>query len=535
MVKQLYRIYKQYFRLTRGAFISMNRSNKTALNSIVGLIFSLINSILSFVLRAIFIRLLGLEYAGVNTLFSDVLSILNLAELGFNNAILFRLYKTIFDNDDEKTELYLTLYKKICYIVGTFVAVAGVACIPFLRFLIKDTPKFSEPLWSIYILILLATVVTHFVNYKSILLIAKQDRYITTIIQYSSIFLRNVLQLLALIVFKSIYLYLAAVIITNLANGIINGIVSNKKYHLSWKSKKNVSKSEREEIFKDVGALSVYKICRTVDATVDTFLISKFIAVSITAIYGSIMMLLNAIHELLGVFNDGMIASLGDLNASGNKKNLESVFYETIHFTFLIYGISTAILMPLLPSFSIWWIGHSLNKGTIVLILINFYMYGIGMNIATYRNSLGIFVKGWKRPAITALLNLIFSVFLISKIGIAGTILGTLISRILTGTWYDPYIILRYGIDSKPYKYYFRYIVYFCFVMFISFFNTNLVGKYLSVPLTFVEFVKQGIIYLIISIIAFLVFGCLFSEQKIIITRIKTLISIFNKKIFGRH
>lgn len=513
----------------------MNRSNKTAVNSIVGLLCSLINSILSFVLRALFIRLLGLEYAGVNTLFSDILSILNLAELGFNNAILFRLYKTISDRDDEKTELYLSLYKRICYSVGTFVAVVGIGCIPFLKFFIKSTPKFSEPLWSIYILILLATVVTHFVNYKSILLIAKQDRYITTIIQYSCIFLRNGLQILALVAFKSIYLYLIVVIITNLANGLINGIVSNKKYNLSWKSKEKVPKAEKQQIFKDVGALSVYKICRTIDATVDTFLISKFIAVSITAIYGSTMMLLNAIHELLGVFNDGMIASLGDLNASGNKNNLKSVFYETIHFTFLIYGICTATLLPILPAFTNWWIGHSLKSGTITLILINFYMYGIGMNIATYRNSLGVFVKGWKRPAVTAILNLVFSIILINKVGIAGTILGTLISRTLTGTWYDPYIILRYGVGCKPYKYYFRYIVYFAFVILVAFFNRTVIGNLLSVPNSLFDFIKQGLLYGLISVIAFMIFGFLFSEHKTIISRMKALLDGLSKKVLGRN
>ena len=513
----------------------MNRSNKTAVNSIVGLLCSLISSVLSFVLRALFIRLLGLEYAGVNTLFSDVLSILNLAELGFNNAILFRLYKTIADNDDEKTELYLTLYKRICYSVGTIVAVAGLGCIPFLKYLIKDTPKFSEPLWSIYILILLATVITHFVNYKSILLIAKQDRYVTTIIQYSCIFLRNGLQILALVLFKSIYLYLFVVILTNLANGIINGIVSNRKYKLSWRSKEKIPSSEKKRIFKDVGALSVYKVCRTIDATVDTFLISKFIAVSITAIYGSTMLLLNAIHELLGVFNDGMIASLGDLNASGDKKNLKSVFYETIHFTFLIYGICTATLLPLLPAFTNWWIGHSLKSGTIALILVNFYMYGIGMNIATYRNSLGIFVKGWKRPAFTAVLNLVFSVVLINKIGIAGTILGTIISGTLTGTWYDPYIILKYGVGCKPYKYYFRYIVYFGFVMAVAFFNRNVIGNLLPAPHSLFNFIKQGLLYGVVSVIAFMLFGFLFSEHKIIISRIKSIVANLNKKVLGRR
>lgn len=321
--RKLFRLWNIFdWIITERNIVIMSRTGKTAVNSSVGLICTAVNSVISFCLRAVFIRLLGLEYAGVNTLFSDVLNVLNIADLGFNNAILFRLYKTIADNDDKETEAYLALYRKICIWTGIVIGIMGMLCIPILPSLIKQAPNFKEPLWSLYLFVLASSVVSHMLNYKNIVLIAKQDRYITSIIHYSSIFIRNILQIIVLSVSQNIYLYLLIPIFTALCNGLVNGYISKRKYDLLWKSNKLPPRHIQRQIIKDVGALSVYKVCRTIDATIDTFLISKFVSVTITAIYGSMAMLFSALNELLGVFNDGMIASIGDLNASGNTKHL---------------------------------------------------------------------------------------------------------------------------------------------------------------------------------------------------------------------
>lgn len=501
----------------------MSRTRKTVINSIVGLGCSLASSILSFVLRALFIRLLGLEYAGINTLFGDILSILNLAELGFNNAILYRLYKSIADKDAEQTELYLSVYKKICYLVGAFVGLVGLCFIPFLNDFVNKAPSFSEPLWSLYIIILLTSVANHCVNYKSILLIAKQDRYITTLVQYGCIFLRNALQIVVLAVFKNIYLYLFVTLFTTLLNGLLNGVVSKKRYNELWSSTRKLKKSERNSIIKDVGSLSVYKLCRTIDATVDTFLISKFVDVTVTAIYGSIAMLLNALNELLGVFNDAMIASIGDLNASNSKDDLEKIFYQSFHFTFLIYGICTAALVPFLSKFAIWWIGYTLEEKCIYILLLNFLMYGFGMNVATFRNAMGIFQKGWIRPAVTAALNLIFSFMLVTKIGLIGTLLGTLIARTFTLVWFDPWLVLHYGMNKRVSKYYFRYIFYIVLVCGTSA-VLLFISKMLPQSTNVVGLLGQGILLFLVAAIILSVFGFLVPEQNMILMKLTGII-----------
>ena len=504
----------------------MSRTKKTAKNTLVGLVCTGVSYLLSFVLQAMFIRLLGLEYSGVNSLFTDILKILNLADLGFNNAILFKLYKTIAKEDNAATEMYLTVYRRICYAVGTIVGVAGACCIPFLGSFVHEQPAFSEPLWSLYIIILANSVATHFINYKSILLIAKQDRYISIIIEYFCIFLKHALQIVVLMFFRNIYLYLMINLGATVLQGIITGIISNKKYHLSWHSRLKPSKSETREITRDVGALAVFKLCRTLNTTVDTLLISKFIAVAQTAIYGSTIIITNGLGTLIDTFNDGMIASIGDLNAKGDKDGVEKALKTSFHIMYLLYGTCTAVLVPFMSVFMKWWIGHTLSDACIFILLFNFFTGGLNANISTYRNSMGLYRKGWKRPAATVVVNCILSYILIKKIGIIGAFIGTSIANITTMLWYDPWVVYKYGLNRSAKGFFARYIVYLLIVLFASV-STYLLGCILPPVSSIISLIWHGLLYLIVSVILLLLGGALFETQKDVIKSLKT---VFEKR-----
>lgn len=501
----------------------MSRTKKSAVNSIVGIACMLFSSLLSFVLQAVFIRLLGLEYSGINGLFTDILKILNLAELGISNAIMFRLYKHIADNDQNEIEKVLSFYRKFSYAVGLIILFVGLLFVPFLHFFVKEVPTFPESLWSLYIIVLATSVLTQFNHYKSVLILAKQDRYIYSIVTYSIIFLKHLLQILVLWLFKSIYLYLLVPLFTAFLSGVVMGAISKRRYSHSFYSKEKLTKEEKNEFTKDAGALSVYKLCRTLDATVGTFLISKFVSVATTAIYASFNMLLTTLTDLLCSFNDAIIASVGDLHASGEKDKVESVFYQSLHFNYLIFGISTSVLAAIISPFVEWWIGHTLSTLSIVFLLMNFYIHALGQNVSTFRNSMGIFRKGWKQPAVTVTLNLIFSLILVNKMGLPGALIGTFIAGLLTRMWYDPYIVCKYGFDKNPFKYYFRYICYFAITAFSAGVNI-FIAKSLNMFDNIFGLAITGFVCLIFSGLIFLGIGFVFNEQKLLLRKIKNLV-----------
>ena len=94
--------------------------------------------ILQFVVRTVFIHTLGKSYLGINGLFSNILQMLSLAELGVGSAILFKLYEPLSKNDKKRIKILLKFYKRVYQIIGIVITVLGLSLIPFLRYIVKD-------------------------------------------------------------------------------------------------------------------------------------------------------------------------------------------------------------------------------------------------------------------------------------------------------------------------------------------------------------------------------------------------------------
>ena len=503
--------------------VTVQRTKMSAINSTVGILFAVVNSLLSFVLNAVFIRLLGLEYAGINSLFSSILNLLNIADLGVSNAILFRLYKKIAEGDDNGICLLLTTYKRICYLIAAVIGIGGLCCIPFLPDLVKEVPSFPEPLWALFVIVLSNSVVTHAFDYTSQMLTARQEQYIKTIIQYACKFLVSGLQLLFLFLYKNIYLFLSIALFMSVVQAIVYAIVTKKRYNALWNSKECFNREERVSLLKDTGSLAFYKLCRALDSTIDTLLISKYVSVATTAIYGSVNLIISFLQESFGNINDGMLASVGDLNARGERQQISNVFYQSMHFSFLVFGVIAVVLVPVLSPFVLWWIGYTLSDLCLYMMLLNFIMAVFGNHVAVFRNSLGIFTQGWKRPFFTALFNIVFSVWLIIKLGLLGTLVGTAIARLLTLHWYDPWLVCKYGLGETPFRYYIRFVLYILIVLAISWF-VLWINNQLPPIEGLLDIIWHSIVYTVIAVISLIGIGYCFPEQKNLFVRIGTLV-----------
>ena len=58
-----------------------SRTKKSITNAFWGIFYQVLLIVLNFILRSVFIKKLSTEYLGINGLFSNILSILSLAEL----------------------------------------------------------------------------------------------------------------------------------------------------------------------------------------------------------------------------------------------------------------------------------------------------------------------------------------------------------------------------------------------------------------------------------------------------------------------
>ena len=90
----------------------MNRTHNATRNIVFGVILKIYQILLPFIMRTAMIYLMGIEYLGLNSLFTSILQVLNLAELGVGSAMVYSMYKPIAENDKSTICALLKLYKK---------------------------------------------------------------------------------------------------------------------------------------------------------------------------------------------------------------------------------------------------------------------------------------------------------------------------------------------------------------------------------------------------------------------------------------
>ena len=197
----------------------MKRTENTIRNIVTGVGGQVFAILAQFLCRTVFIKVLSAEYLGLNGLFSNILNILSLSEMGFGTAILYSLYKPIEQKDESKIVALLQLYKRIYRVVAIVVFVSGGILTPFIEYFIKEVPDISY-LKLIYLLYLINTVLSYVCIYKRSILEADQKSYIINIYQKGISITQNIVQLIVLLITRNFLAYmliwLTATLVTNL-------------------------------------------------------------------------------------------------------------------------------------------------------------------------------------------------------------------------------------------------------------------------------------------------------------------------------
>lgn len=433
-----------------------SRVKKSFKNSSIGSVSQIISTFLNFLVRTIFIYYLSSEYLGINGLFSNILYILNFAELGFGNAIIYNLYKPVFEGNEEKIKAWIKLYKKIYMGIGIFVILAGLLVIPFMPYFIKDVPNIKESIVLIYILYLLETAGTYFYGYKRSIFLVYEKNYVNSLVDLFFSIVKSIFQAIVLILFQNFILYLIIYVLSTIVSNIYISIKANKDYpFLKEKTTSKVSKEEVKELWINVKSLVMYKIGSTVLKGTDNIIISMFIGIIVVGIYSNYSVIIGAVSGVLWTILTGLTGSIGNLNTTRERKKQEEIFNQTLFISCFLYGLSGVMLLILLKPFICLWIGseYLLDDVTVIFVVIVFYLRGIAFASEVYRNTLGLFKEGKNAPLFCAIINIILSVILAKTLGLSGIFLATIISILVTTFWYIPKIIYTKIFNSNFFNY----------------------------------------------------------------------------------
>lgn len=440
------------------------RTENMVKNSYYAIVAQFVTVFMRAVTQIIFVRTLNAEYLGINGLFSNILTMLSLAELGVGGAILFNLYSPVAEHNEKRIKALMNFYKGTYTKIGFFVLLVGLGLTPFIDFFIKERPNIDN-LELIFVLYILNNALSYFCIYKQSILIANQQNYIvfkTTI--FKDLFMYAI-QIVTLLTMKNFFLYLIVMVIATIVGNIVNSKIADRRYPYIINNTEKLGQEERKKIYKDVYASMAHRIGGVVVFGTDNLLISRFIGVVTVGIYSNYVFVLSAVKGFISKLYDALVASIGDLVNTESDDKIYQV-YRQLYFisfcisSFIAIGFS-CLVNPLVKI--IFGEDYLLPKYIVLLIAVNFYFTDLAaMRAITnkFKVAQGLFWYDRHKPYIESVINLVASIILLKIIGLPGVLLGTFISTICTGFWIEPFVLYKYGFKRSISNYFLMYFKY---------------------------------------------------------------------------
>ena len=441
-----------------------SRLGKSRRNIIAGLVQHALNLFLVWLGRFIFVRVLSADYLGINGLFSNVINVLAIADLGIPTAMAYSLYKPIAEGDTKKIASIVAFFRKIYLVISFAVLVIGLAMIPLLPFIVNlENPIPNLNLY--YILILLNTVFSYLFIYRTTLMTADQKDYILQ--NYIVIFriVTFAAQVTVLLVFHNYLFYLAAGVIVLLISNLVQNRVTLRHYPYLKDPAENLGEEDKKIIWKNVFDLFLYRLCGIIQNNTDSILISLYAGTVFVGYYSNYQVIVLAITTIINIVFNSVKASLGSLfaskDASLDKKRKAYWTMELINFW--IVAFCSTCFVCLFQSFIGLSFGseYVIGFGMVIAIVLNFYTSNIRQSIWAFRETMGFFHEVRLITAVTAVLNIVLSVVMGYFWGMFGILIATVIARMVYAWWKEPVVLFGKYLESPVRKYFITYFLRF--------------------------------------------------------------------------
>ena len=445
----------------------IERTKNASRNIFFGVILKAYQILVPFLMRTAMIYLMGVQYLGLNSLFTSVLQVLNLAELGVGSAMVYSMYKPIAEDDNITICALMKLYRTYYRVIGLVIAVVGCALTPFIPHLIKSDVPAGINIYILYLLNLGATVLSYWLfAYKNSILQAHQRVDVVSKVTLATSTIQYGLQLFVLWAFHNYYLYVIVMLATQALTNIMTAVCADKLYP-QFKPKGNISKEEIKRINQRIRDLFTAKLGAVIVNSADTIVISAFLGLTVLAVYQNYYFIITSIIGFVTVIFSSVTAGIGNsLVVETKEKN----FSDLLKFTFIICwiaGICSCCFLNLFQPFMEIWVGKDLMLGfsAVVCFIVYYYVYEVNQLLNTYKDAGGIWHEDKFRPLVTAIANLGMNLLMVNYIGIYGIILSTVLSMVIVGM---PWLIHNLFSTLFPRKYMASYLKKLFFYIFVS-------------------------------------------------------------------
>lgn len=457
-----------------------SRSQNAKRNIVFGYIAQIGIFILSFIGRKIFLLYLSADYLGINGLYTNILTVLSLAEMGIDSAFVFSLYRPVAERNYDLVNSLLSFFRKLYFLIATCLFVIGLAVIPFLKYLI-DSDISQGDLIFYYVVFLLNMVITYFVAHKIALFAAFQEHRFQRIFSLLSNFMLQILQIIILILFGDYHIYVLSSTLIAVLYNIVISIAAERKYPEVFKARNDVL-INKHDIYKRISATFLYKLGAVMINSTDNILISALAGITFVGLYSNYLSVISTFTGLITIINTSLITGIGNMAVKESKESQESLFNMMILIYHLIAALGLIGFSLLFNDLITVWLGaeYLLDNATVFIIALNFYLTYAIAPIWIFREANGLFGEVKYILLIRAAINIVLSIILGKIFGIFGVLLATTISLAVTNLWYEPRVLSKkvlYGITKSYWKKQLRFFLLTVMCYMLSFFVTLYLGS----------------------------------------------------------
>ena len=485
------------------------RTKQSVKNIIATAFCYIITLVIGFASRSYFVRLLGVEYLGINSLFSNVISVMSVVELGFGSAIIYNLYRPLSENNQTQVKSLVQYYKKIYSIIALIICSLGLIITPFVPRIVGDITV-NINVYIVFWLFVIGTASSYLLTYKRSVFYADQKNYTINIIHTIIYVIGTIIQISVLILWSNYYLYLILNIFFNILENLLITFFANYKYkYLKGSSSEPLLPEIKQDIIKKVKGLLFHQIGSSIVMGTDNIIMSmtKSLGVIMVGKYSNYIMIINNLNNFMGQIFTSVTASVGNLLLEENKENTYNVYKRILLLNAALCNfVCVSVYICITPLIKLWLGNEYILPNIIsILIVLNFYIQGMKRTCGLFRAAAGIFYENRYVPIIEAITNLIVSIALVYIWGVSGIILGTIVSSMVH--WFYDFPKYVYGLVLKRNikQYIFDYLP-FCFIFLISISGTKFICNFIKFDNVFFLLIIYIVVCLFIPNIIFLIF-----------------------------
>lgn len=408
----------------------MKRTQKSFINVMTSFLTNAVFLITAFVVQKTLIATKGAEYNSINGLFSSIISMMSLADLGIGTAIIYHMYRPVAERDEEKINSLLLFYKRCYLAISGVVLLIGIPVGLLLPRLVGDA-QIPDSIYLIYALFLADCISSYFLAYKKSLLYADLKNYIPDAIYFVTYVIQNALQIGALVFCNSYILFLIIKTLGKIIPNLLTSLYIRQKYPFTKeKNVKPVEKEVRQDIIVKVKGLFCHKIGKMLVTGSDSIVITGVLGLQVMNLYTNYYLVISGVRALLVRIFEILTNSVGNFLLDSNPEKNRDIYRKIDFINFWCFGCVTIGMYAVMQPLIVLWLGEEFlfDKSVLFVLAVSFYLDGMRASVNTFKEAAGIFHEDRRIPLLEAGINLVVSIVLAKLMGAAGVFLGTIIS-----------------------------------------------------------------------------------------------------------